>query len=58
VEAHLPDFDGELYGQNAELLFVIRLRDELAFRTVPKIVQQMEKDVAKTREVLGRFRAG
>lgn len=58
VEAHLLDFDGDLYGQNTELLFVIRLRDELAFRTVPELVQQMERDVAKTREVLGRFRAG
>lgn len=56
VEAYLLDFHGDLYGQNIELLFVTRLRDELAFRTVPELIKQMEADAVKAREVLDRSR--
>lgn len=58
VEAHLLDYQGDLYGQPIELLFVTRLRGELSFRTVPELVRQMEEDVGQVREILGRFRAG
>lgn len=54
VEAHLLDFSGDLYGERIELVFASRLRDELAFHTVPELVRQMETDVVRTRELLGR----
>ncbi len=49
VEAFLLDFDGDLYGEEASVSFVARLRDELAFDSVDDLVAQMNLDVAKTR---------
>lgn len=52
VEAHLLDFQRELYGEDLRLEFVARLRDELKFDSVDVLVAQIWKDVAITREVL------
>jgi riboflavin kinase/FMN adenylyltransferase len=54
VEAHLLDFTDDLYGQEIELVFASRLRDELTFHSVPDLVAQMERDVLQVREVLAR----
>lgn len=54
VEAHLLDFDGDLYGREIELVFAARLREELAFRTVSELIAQMERDVTVVREALTR----
>jgi riboflavin kinase/FMN adenylyltransferase len=53
VEAYLLDFDGDLYGRDIRLEFVARLRDELKFPSVEALVEQMHRDVAQTRQVLG-----
>jgi len=53
VEVHLLDFDREIYGQDVRLEFVARLRDELKFDSVGVLVQQIWKDVAQVRELLG-----
>jgi riboflavin kinase/FMN adenylyltransferase len=52
VESYLLDFDGELYGEEAKVSFVARLRDEEAFATVDDLIAQMGRDVATTRERL------
>lgn len=52
VEAHLLDFSGQLYGQPLALEFVARLRDEEAFPTVEALVQEMARDVERTRACL------
>jgi riboflavin kinase/FMN adenylyltransferase len=52
VEAHLLDFDDDLYGEEAQLSFVARLRDELRFDSVADLVAQMHRDVAETRAIL------
>src|SRR5688572_19913128 len=52
AEVHLLDFDREIYGQDIRLEFVARLRDELKFDSVEALVEQIWKDVAKTREIL------
>jgi riboflavin kinase/FMN adenylyltransferase len=49
VEAFLLDFDDDLYGEEARVSFVARLRDELAFDSVDELVAQMNLDVARTR---------
>ena len=54
VEAYLLDFDGDLYGEEAQVRFVNKLRDEVRFDSVDALVEQMEKDVQATREALGR----
>ena len=53
VEAYLLDFDGDLYGEAAEVAFVDKLRDEERFDTVEDLVAQMHRDVARTRALLG-----
>ncbi len=49
LEAHLLDFDGDLYGQPARVQFVERLRDELKFDSVDALVEQMGRDVDQAR---------
>ena len=53
VEVYLLDFDREIYGQDVRLEFVARLRDELKFDSVDVLVEQIWKDVAQVRELLG-----
>jgi riboflavin kinase/FMN adenylyltransferase len=53
VEAHLLDFDGDLYGEHVGVEFVERLRPMAAFPDVAALVTAMDKDVSDTRTVLG-----
>lgn len=53
VEAYLLDFEGQLYGQVVTLTFVERLRPEQRFESARELVEQMTRDVAVTRRVLG-----
>jgi riboflavin kinase/FMN adenylyltransferase len=52
VEAYLLDCDENLYDRELRLDFVARLRDELKFPSVPDLIQQMRRDVLRTRELL------
>jgi riboflavin kinase/FMN adenylyltransferase len=50
LEAHLLDFEGDLYEQNARVRFLHRLRGQERFDSVEALVEQMERDVAAARE--------
>ncbi|MGQ0799569.1 MAG: bifunctional riboflavin kinase/FAD synthetase [Pseudomarimonas sp.] len=52
LEAHLFDFDGDLYGQRIEVEFVAKLRDEEKFADLPALVVQMNRDAAEARSIL------
>lgn len=52
LEAHLFDFDGDLYGRLIEVEFVAKLRDEERFDDLPALVAQMHNDAAAARAVL------
>jgi riboflavin kinase/FMN adenylyltransferase len=52
LEAHLFDFDGDLYGQRITVEFVEKLRDEERFDDLPALVRQMDKDAAQARRIL------
>ncbi len=54
LEAHLLDFEGDLYGQPARVQFARRLRDELKFDSVEALVEQMNLDCQEARKVLLR----
>ncbi len=52
VEAHLLDFDRDLYGQEMTLEFVARLRDERKFQGVDALLEQIHADIEETRRAL------
>lgn len=52
LEAHLFDFDGDLYGRRIEVEFVAKLRDEEKFPDLPTLVAQMHRDAAEARRLL------
>jgi riboflavin kinase / FMN adenylyltransferase len=53
VEAHLLDFEGDLYGQELRLRFLERLRGEQRFETAAALVEEMHRDVERTRAICG-----
>lgn len=52
VEAHLFDFDGNLYGEEVVVEFVERVRDERAFSSVDELATQLENDEKRCKELL------
>jgi riboflavin kinase/FMN adenylyltransferase len=52
LEAHLFDFDGDLYGRRIDIEFVARLRDEHTFADLPSLVAQMHRDATQARTLL------
>jgi riboflavin kinase / FMN adenylyltransferase len=56
VEAHVLDFDGDLYTREVRLALVRRLRPERAFGSVSALVTAMGRDIARTRTVLAHSR--
>lgn len=52
LEAHLLDFDGDLYGQAAVVDFVAHLRGQVRFDEIDALVEQMGRDVAAARTAL------
>lgn len=52
VEAHLLDFDENIYGETIGIEFAERLRGTVRFDSVPALITQMGADVAQARELL------
>jgi len=52
LEAHVLDFEGDLYGQAVKVRFVERLRGEERFDSVDDLVAQMRRDVEAARRIL------
>ncbi|MSU61761.1 MAG: bifunctional riboflavin kinase/FAD synthetase [Pedosphaera sp.] len=52
VEAHLIDFEGDLYDQELELIFVEKLREERAFPSLDALKAQIQEDLRLTRQTL------
>lgn len=52
VEAHLFDFDEDIYGEDLKIEFVDRLRPELKFDSVDDLVARMHEDVGRSRQIL------
>jgi riboflavin kinase/FMN adenylyltransferase len=52
VEAYVLDVDEDFYGFEVALDFVHRLRGQERFADVAALVEQMHRDVARTRELL------
>jgi len=49
IEVNIFNFDGDLYGEELELIFVKKLRDEIKFENLEKLKDQLalDKDIAQ-----------
>lgn len=50
VESNILDFNGNLYGSQVRLEFLSFLRDEIRFPSPEALGQQIQKDIARSRE--------
>lgn len=51
IEAHLFDFDGDLYGTTVALDFIDRIRDERSFSSLEALTAQLHEDAEFTRKL-------
>lgn len=52
LEAHVFDFDGDLYRQPLHVDFIAFLREERWFADMDALIEQMNRDAAQAREIL------
>ena len=52
VEAHILDFNDDIYGQKIRINFIQRLRDEKKFLNTSELSDQIKKDINKARNIL------
>jgi riboflavin kinase / FMN adenylyltransferase len=52
LEAHLIDFDGDLYGRKIEVALHGFIREERKFESIDALVEEMRNDEARARELL------
>jgi riboflavin kinase/FMN adenylyltransferase len=52
IEAHLLDFNGNLYGRDVTLEFVEYLRREEKYPSIQALLAQIQKDITQTREIV------
>ena len=52
VEAHILDFNRDLYGQDVKLDFVQFLRPEMKFESVEALLKKIDEDIGQTRAIL------
>lgn len=53
MEAHLLDFDDDLYGETITIEIVARLREQMKFESLEHLKEQLANDVAAARSELG-----
>ena len=47
LEAHLLDFSRDLYGENLELSFIDRLRDEMKFDQISQLIEAKSRQISE-----------
>ena len=52
LEAHLLDFDEDLYGKTIEVIFRKKIREEMKFDGLDALKAQMSRDIDKVREMM------
>lgn len=52
IEVYLIDFEGDLYGEQLEVAFVARLRDEERYGSAEELAAAIARDVAEARRLL------
>jgi riboflavin kinase / FMN adenylyltransferase len=54
IEAHLMEFEGNLYGESVRIDWIHKLRDEIRFDSVRTMIGQMGRDRDAARQLLNR----
>jgi riboflavin kinase/FMN adenylyltransferase len=52
IEIHILNFNRDIYGENLQVEFVQRLRDEVTFRGAEELIAQIKKDIAQAEKIL------
>jgi riboflavin kinase / FMN adenylyltransferase len=52
LEAHVFDFNGDLYGREIAVEFAAKLRDEETFASLEALTEQMHRDAREARRIL------
>lgn len=55
LEVHLLDFQGDLYGRRLEVEWLDRVRGVEKFAGVEQLRAQLQKDIAKTRQIAAEY---
>ncbi|MCH4890913.1 bifunctional riboflavin kinase/FAD synthetase [Acidaminobacter sp. JC074] len=53
IETYILDFDGDLYGETLDVLFIRFIRKEIRFDSLDALIEKIESDVQLTREFFG-----
>ena len=56
LEAHLFDFNQDIYGKTIVIRFIDRLREEIRFPGPAELVEQIAKDVAAAKKILAEMK--
>jgi riboflavin kinase / FMN adenylyltransferase len=54
MEAHLFDYDGDLYGRHLIVKLIAYIRPESKFDGLDALIAQIARDAAQAREILGK----
>jgi riboflavin kinase/FMN adenylyltransferase len=52
IEAHILDFSQDLYSEQVSIEFLLRLRGEQRFSSVEELINQVHRDIERTREIV------
>ena len=52
IEVHLFDFQRDIYGRILDVHFIERIRDEARFASPEELITQIDRDIARAREIL------
>jgi riboflavin kinase/FMN adenylyltransferase len=52
IEVHIFDFKGNIYDQDLEIEFIKRIRGEMSFDSKKSLINQIEMDITKARQLL------
>jgi riboflavin kinase/FMN adenylyltransferase len=55
VEVHILDFKQNIYGDTIRVNFIKRLRDEIKFKSIEALAEQIRLDVVHAREILNQL---
>ncbi|BBH20825.1 riboflavin biosynthesis protein RibC [Paenibacillus baekrokdamisoli] len=55
LEAHLFDFDGDIYGKSIAIQFISFLRSERKFGSIDELIHQIQSDAEQARAVLAAY---